>query len=69
MAMHLQGAVLYSTGGRRPNSIVIQDVNGDGIPDLLVAQYKKNDVAGAIGVLLGREMAPSRGRQSTCRMG
>ena len=49
-----KAAVLYSTGGRRPNSIVIQDVNGDGIPDLLVAQYKKNDVAGAIGVLLGK---------------
>jgi hypothetical protein len=44
------GAVTtYSTGGSQPNSIVGADVNGDGQPDLLTANYNTSTV----GVLLG----------------
>lgn len=41
--------VAYSTGGIRPNSIAVADVNGDGDSDLVVANSSSNTV----GVLLG----------------
>jgi len=43
-----QAPVTYSPGGQQPISIAVADVNGDGKPDLLVA-----NVAYSVGVLLG----------------
>jgi hypothetical protein len=44
-----QPVVLYDSGGVNPWSVAVADVNGDGKPDLLVAnRYSRN-----IGVLLG----------------
>ena len=42
-------AVNYSSGGSLPDSVVVADVNGDGKPDLLVA----NSGSSTVGVLLG----------------
>src|ERR1019366_3412245 len=44
-----QPAVTYDSGGRDPWSVAVADVNGDGNPDLLVANY----ASGTVGVLLG----------------
>ena len=41
--------VTYGSGGADPRSVVVADLNGDGIPDLVVANYGSNNV----GVLLG----------------
>ncbi len=41
--------VAYSSGGLGPCSIAVADVNGDGKPDLVVANLESDDV----GVLLG----------------
>jgi Big-like domain-containing protein/VCBS repeat protein/FG-GAP repeat protein len=51
-----QAAVTYSSGGSRAVSLVVADVNGDGKPDVLVAnQYFSfaNRTTGGVGVLLG----------------
>jgi hypothetical protein len=56
-----QQAVTYGSGGYEPASIVIADVNGDGKPDLLVANCDASgssscvdlSVDGSVGVLLG----------------
>jgi len=43
-----QTAVVYSSGGSDASSVAVGDVNGDGKPDLIVANYTGN-----VGVLLG----------------
>ena len=54
-----QTAVAYDSGGLGPTSIVVGDVNGDGKPDLVVAQCSGYELGicseglGAVGVLLG----------------
>ena len=50
-----QPAATYSSGGSAPTSVAIADVNGDGKPDLLVANLCANscpDASGSVGVLL-----------------
>jgi hypothetical protein len=53
----LQAAVAYATGGTNPVSVYIADVNGDGIPDLVVANQCADGTncaaGGSVGVLLG----------------
>jgi hypothetical protein len=51
-----QPAVIYASGGDGAASIAVADVNGDGKPDLLVANTCvdcQNDSTGVVGVLLG----------------
>ena len=51
-----QTAVPYGSGGSRPFSVAVSDVNGDGNPDLLLANWCTNSADcddGAAGVLLG----------------
>jgi hypothetical protein len=51
-----QPAVIYASGGDGAASIAVTDVNGDGKPDLLVANTCvdcQNDSTGVVGVLLG----------------
>ncbi|MGA9642935.1 MAG: VCBS repeat-containing protein [Terriglobales bacterium] len=51
-----QAAVSYGSGGYQATSVAVADVNGDGIPDLIVAhacESSTNCNYGAIGVLLG----------------
>jgi hypothetical protein len=44
-----QAAVSYDSGGQKAFSVVIGDVNGDGYPDLVVA----NVISSSVGALLG----------------
>jgi hypothetical protein len=49
-----RAAVIYDPGGARPVSIAVADVNGDGKPDLLVADWNAAYYnTSAVGVLLG----------------
>jgi hypothetical protein len=55
-----QTAVTYGAGGYEPSSVAVADVNGDGNPDLIVANYcamqdgcRSPNVDGSVGVLLG----------------
>jgi hypothetical protein len=50
-----QAAETYSSGGEEPDGVVIGDVNGDGRPDLIIANYLLcgECSSGGVGVLLG----------------
>jgi len=57
-----QAAVTYGSGGYYASSIATADVNGDGKPDLLVANQwtsNTNSSNGAIGVLINGTIAPT----------
>ena len=49
-------AVPYGSGGNGPNAVAVADVNRDGIPDLVVANWCTDStcVASSVGVLLGK---------------
>jgi len=49
-----QGAVTYDAGGYGTDSVAVADVNGDGKPDLLVANQLASSVntTGTVGVLI-----------------
>jgi hypothetical protein len=48
-------AVAYDSGGQVAMSVAVADVNGDGNPDLMVADCSSSDCAnGTVGVLLGK---------------
>jgi hypothetical protein len=49
-----QAVVTYDSGGYGPTSVVVGDVNGDGKPDLLLAnQLCGSTSTGCVGILLG----------------
>lgn len=52
-----QAAAVYSSGGIYADAIAVADMNGDGIPDLVVADCGANNqnncAGGSVGVLLG----------------
>jgi hypothetical protein len=55
-AVSFRQAVPYKTSGYSPYSVAIADVNGDGTPDLIIAneQQSKSDSTGSISVMLGK---------------
>jgi hypothetical protein len=54
--VNFRKAVPYNTGGYNPYSVAIADVNGDGKPDLIVAneEQSKTNPEGAVSVMLGK---------------
>jgi hypothetical protein len=49
-----QTAVTYGSGGNQDQSMAVADVNGDGKPDLVVANCSdSNCISGRVGILLG----------------
>ncbi len=56
LAQSFAPAVPYGSGGNGPNSVAIADVNADGIPDLVVANWctDVNCTVSSVGVLLGK---------------
>jgi hypothetical protein len=53
-----QTAVAYSSGGYQPDSVAVADLNGDGKPDIVVANFcgsvaNCDNVLSTVGVLLG----------------
>jgi hypothetical protein len=63
--------VLYHPGGTQPNTAIITDVNGDGIPDLLVANVPNTTgINSTVGVLLGNgdgTFKPAKTTNIDCR--
>ena len=55
-ALSFATAVPYGSGGNGPNAVAVADVNRDGIPDLVVANWCTDStcVASSVGVLLGK---------------
>lgn len=57
LVLNFAPAVNYESGGYEADSVVVTDVNGDGKPDLVVANYcvlaNSCDTNGTVGVLLG----------------
>jgi hypothetical protein len=54
--LNFASAVAYGSGGYEANSVAVADVNGDGKPDLLMANYCAStncNPDGLVGVLLG----------------
>jgi hypothetical protein len=57
-----QPAVNYDSGGNGPDSVAVADVNGDGKPDLMMANYSVNfyeATPGVVTVLLNNGVQPT----------
>jgi hypothetical protein len=75
-----QPAVRYGTGGQNPNSAAVADMNGDGVPDLLVTNACAFGIVNCtnLAVLFGKGdgtfqppisiTAPPRRRAGACRL-
>lgn len=66
--------VSYSSGGANPQQVAVADVNGDGKPDLVVANNCVSisicsTTEGSVGVLLGNGNGTFQRRLSTTRAG
>jgi FG-GAP-like repeat len=57
-----QGSVSYGSGAQDATSVAVADVNGDGMPDLIVANYWGGNSFGngSVGVLLNNSAPPDR---------
>jgi hypothetical protein len=56
LGLNFGNAVVYGTGGNYADSVAVADVNGDGKPDLVVANYCADTICatdGSVAVLLG----------------
>lgn len=55
--LNFASAVAYAPGGNGPNAVVVTDLNGDGKPDIVIANWCMNNTApcpqSSVGVLLG----------------
>jgi hypothetical protein len=62
-----QNAMTYASGGNQASSIAVSDVNGDGKPDILIANqcFDSSCTNGAIGVLINISTKPSTTALST----
>jgi hypothetical protein len=57
-----QGSVSYGSGAQNATSVAVADVNGDGMPDVIVANYWGGNSFGngSVGVLLNNSPPPDR---------